>query len=244
MTEQRVSIAENVSVSDSAVLSTWTWFSIVQAQAAVLFAGRCGEIEAAVQPGAPLDEAAMVENRSCAIASVTASVAFLEATVNEILLAAQHRGLQVSGMLPADERETLVLLAEVIDRETLKRKFELILKFLKRPLMAAGAQPSQDVTLLVELRNRLVHQRPEFNPPLGGMPQKTASSDLEGKLRNAFMPNNPFFGSGNAFFPHRCLGHACAVWAWKTALAFADAFLVDHLRVEPVYENLRAQLSL
>lgn len=244
MTEQHVEVAENVSVSDSAQIATWTWFSIVQAQAAVLFARRCAVVEAAVQPGAPLDEAALAEDRSCAIAAVTASVAFLEATVNEILHAARYPGLQVSGKLPISERETLLLLADVIDRENLKTKFELILKFLRRQPMTPGAQPCQDAWLLIDLRNKLVHQRPEFNPPINEPGKKTDSMQLEAKLQHAFAPNNLFFGPGNAFFPDRCLGHACAVWAWKSALAFADAYLVDHLKVEPVYQNLRTQLTL
>lgn len=209
-----------------------------------MFARQCAAVEAAVQPGAPFDEAAMIENRSCAIAAVTASVAFLEATVNELLHAARHLGLQGSGKLPAAERETLILLADVIDRENLKDKFDLILKFLRRQPMASGAQPCQDAWLLIDLRNKLVHQRPEFNPPLDEPSKKTESMKLEAKLRYAFTPNNPFFGPGNAFFPDHCLGHACAVWAWRTALAFSDAYLVDHLKVEPVYENLRSQLTL
>lgn len=244
MTEQPVNVTESVAHSDSVQIATLTWFSIVQAQAAVHFARRCAAVEAAVQPGVVPNEVASIENRSCAIAAVTASVAFLEATVNEILLTARHPFPQGSGKLPIGERETLTLLADVIDREPLKSKFELILKFLKRQPMSSGAQPGQDVWLLIELRNKLVHQRPEINPPILEPGKRTDSMQLEAKLVNAFTPNNPFFGADVAFFPHRCLGHACAAWAWSSALAFADSYLIDHLNVTPVYNNLRSQLTL
>jgi len=188
----------------------------------------------------------VTEHRSFAVAAILASVAFLEAAVNELFASASAPNLEVGGGrggLTANERETLVDVNDALANNRTLERCQLVLHLLGRQPFDRGTAPFQDVDLLVKLRNSLVHYKPEWRA--GGIEggQSAADSKLAKGLQTKHFSHNPFTGAGNPFFPDKCLGHGCAAWVWKAALAFADEFF-HRLGVTPVYDGIRAQLSV
>ncbi len=59
------------------------------------------------------------------------------------------------------------------------------------------------------------------------------------RLRDRGFAPNPFFsGSGNPFFPDKCLGHGCAKWALESSVEFADAFF-SRMGIVPRHERFK-----
>jgi len=202
-----------------------------------LFAARClsglaGEIEASHEGRSRFD----AKHRSYVLASVQASASFLEAMVNELYQdAADGHGVAGDGYLAPLPENTRAQMAEVwagtdegrrLDTLT---KYQLLLTLAERERLDRGAQPFQDAALLVDLRNRLVHFRPE-----------SISADDKHRmerLRGKFADSRLMTGAGNPWWPDHCLGHGLSEWARTSAKAFADE-VVDELGITPNYRRV------
>src|SRR5262249_7027465 len=99
-----------------------------------------------------------------------------------------------------------------------------------REPLAAGTEPFQSAKLLVELRNILAHFRPAT------MSLSDANS-LQSKFLSKFSENVLMVGSGNPYFPDKCLGAGCAGWAVESAKDFADQ-VFGRLNVQPNYQRV------
>jgi len=195
-------------------VAVWNWFSLDQAAEAALFSRKCGELEnsppapsaADLAKGMNWTEATYREHRSLAVASVLASAAFLEASINELFASASHDELELAegrGSLSASQRAVLTAAAEMLDGNRLLDRFQLALLLLGHKTFDTGRQPYQDAQLLVHLRNELVHYKPQFRAGAGAATSEGWLRGLESKLPST----SPFTGAGNPFFPDRCLGH-------------------------------------
>lgn len=242
---------ENARLQESFAVSIWHWFSLDQAIAATLFSRKCGELE--THPPAPTQveqerglkwsEAAQREHRSCAVASILASVAFLDASVNELFASAKHYNLrEVGASLQPSDRAALTAAAEMLSANRLLDRFQLALLLLGRPPFDIGTEPYQDAALLVRLRNGLVHYTPQFRPGASSEPTVSAEARWLRGLESKRFSANPFTGEANPFFPDRCLGHGCTTWAWNAALIFCDSFF-NEIGVTPIYDNSRDLLN-
>lgn len=235
-------------------LQTWHWYSTDQAKAAALFARRSGELERTPPPPSPeeqrrgltLAETSQAEHRSYVIAAVTASVAFLEASINELCTSASYDNLALAGgqgTLPAHERDALRDLAPTkFDRLAILDRYQLVLHLLHRTPYDQGAAPFQDTTTLIKLRNELVHPKPQWRDA-GEDPRPADQGALAQQLAAKHFPHNPFTGGSNPFFPDKCLGHGCARWGWQTALTFADDFFT-RLGITPIHDHIRPHLTV
>jgi hypothetical protein len=231
-----------VGTQANAGLQVWHWYSQDQALAAVMLSRKCGELEAV---GTNLTDEDRADHRSYAVASILASVAFLEALLNELFASATHDNLEVGGGrggLSADERQALADVKEMLDRNEFLDKFQLVLRILGKQAFDRGAQPYQDAKLLVQLRNALVHYKPRWRVGGDDADQSIEESSLTRGLAQRKFSLNPFTSQGNPFFPDRCLGHGCTSWAWRTALPFADDFF-SRLGVTPVHDGVRGRLT-
>jgi len=82
--------------------------------------------------------------------------------------------------------------------------------------MNHGVAPVQDAAEVLRLRNALMHSTPEWV----AADEPHAFDNLKSKFpKNALMR-----GSGNAFFPDKCLGAGCALWSASSVRSFADHF--------------------
>lgn len=141
-------------------VTMWHWFSLDQAAAAALFSRKCGELEEHPPPPSAADrakgnrwtEATYREHRSLAVASILASVAFLEASVNELFASASEESLEVAGgrgSLSSSQRAVLAAAAEMLKGKRLLDRFQLALLLLGHEKFEAGRQQLyQDAQLL------------------------------------------------------------------------------------------------
>jgi hypothetical protein len=179
-----------------------------------------------------------MEHRCYVLASIVTSAAFLEALINELFQDAyDEHGTSGDGYIAPiaeDARRRMSDLWRNTDfgrrLETLA-KFDLALSAAGLPSLDPGGPPYQAARLLVQLRNAIVHYRPE-----------DLSADdphaIEKRLRHRFPDNALMAGSGNPWWPDHCLGAGCATWACTSALALAD-HVGDALAIRPNYKRHR-----
>ncbi|WP_084010740.1 hypothetical protein [Sulfurospirillum halorespirans] len=121
-------------------------------------------------------------------------------------------------------------------------KYEILLDLLNLEKFNTGTSPYQDVTLLVELRNALIHYEPKniMSSSSDNYSFKNAHK-FEKKLHNKFDENKFYKGTGTAYFPNKLLGAHCAAWAVKSAVAYTDTFF-DKLNIIATYDHVRSKL--
>jgi hypothetical protein len=161
---------------------------------------------------------------------------FLEAVVNEVFDDAADGHPGYVDALSSEARLELSNLWSEKCTEAKRwaplEKFQAALRCCSTEVFNKGALPYQDAKLLMNLRNELVHARPET----------VSSSDKDqsqrrGQMNSKFRPNRLMENSGNAYFPDHCLGAGCAAWAVKSARAFADDFFA-RTKIKPNYQRV------
>jgi hypothetical protein len=175
---------------------------------------------------------AFFEHRGYVMGAIFMAVAFLEATINELFrdavdayTVAEHVYPPPIRRVPEPVRKLLAKRwRESVEREDTLSKYQIALKSAGKAPLDPGRQPYQDAKLLIGLRNRLVHYKPEF--VVAG--EHIAERQLRGKFAE-----NPFIeaDTDNPFYPDRCLSHGCAKWAAESSINFADEF---HTRMRTI----------
>jgi hypothetical protein len=105
---------------------------------------------------------------------------------------------------------------DTYERKTTLEKFEFALLLSEKPSISKGSTPYQDVQILVELRNALVHFKPEWDT------QADRHLTLSKKLKHKFDPS-PFLND-ELIFPRRWATHGCTSWGVHSCLKFAAEF--------------------
>jgi len=97
-------------------------------------------------------------------------------------------------------------------------KYQYLLLLNGQSLFDRGMNPFQDISLVIKLRNVLVHFEPEI---IGAEENKQKLEKLlEGKFEQCPFYSNPSY----LFFPHRCLSHGCAKWVVISCIYFVNDF--------------------
>lgn len=221
--------------------------SISHIQASALFARKAHAIEK--EYTGELIPGDLADDYSYAIGAVLAAVAFLEATINEFFIGCSEpaRGeISIAG----DVRKRIGRMWHHDIPRTAKysvpEKYEIAVALVGVRPFDKGSRPYQDVSMLVNLRNYLIHFEPGWAVAGSDAPENVpGAKKLAVGLRGRFAPN-PMIAGGNPFLPDKCLGHGCAEWAVESSLAFADSFFAlieqknwfDHVR-----ERLHTKLS-
>lgn len=145
-----------------------------------------------------------VEHRAFAIGAVVEAAAFLECAINEIFKDCVdfHQGYIKT--LP---RANVDALRNKWDewhtngRATMPTldKYSSALSCCGAPPFGRGAKPYQEAALLVRLRNALIHYTPESL-------SEDDPHQLGDALKSRFKENKLMAGSGNSYFPDKCLG--------------------------------------
>jgi len=201
----------------SAIPRVKTEFGLQHILAAALFARRALKIELdhpdeIVNSGEPY-----FSHMAYVTGSVLSAVASLEATINELFIDAQHGDPNI--FKDPHSEFPVLLSARWEEAEPMKIlcKYQLALDLAEKEQFDQGAAPYQEVDGLIDLRNALVHYKPEWNT------DQEKHKKIEEKLKSRFALN-PFTISTDAFFPKRCLGHGCAEWAVESSMAFMNEF--------------------
>lgn len=192
------------------------------------------------QEGDVRDRATTERHRASVVGAVLAATAFLEASINELFYAAGDTNV-AHPSLDETTRKSFDALWSVDGFRRSARvleKFEVALQLAGSVPLAKGSKPYQDARLLVDLRNALVHYVPSTFVIEAGASQDESLDEFGKKFRGKF-EENPWrakylvISSGSEpnpaeaeypFFPERCLGSGCAIWASQSALEFADEF--------------------
>ena len=212
-------------------------------QSATLFARQSWEVEGrhGSKTLEQLHGTGVVEDdQSYAVGAAFCSVAFLEAAIKE-LFDDMVGGTETSSFKQLDpsQREKMARWWELKNGSNARTlaKFQGALYSIEKDQFDPAESPFQDADDLIELRNELVHYRPEFIPA-GVKVRHDIIKRLEGKF-----PINPWYkGTGNPFYPKKCLGHGCAEWAMRSALSFADEFFA-RMGIAPPYDSQRPRLG-
>jgi hypothetical protein len=196
-----------------------THLSVNHIIGASVFARLCGKLERETQ--GPPSQDVEIEHRSYAIGAPIEAVAFLEAAINELYVAASDSAPHTFGtnnpLLPRLMNE----LWEELEEKSILRKYQTTLLLAQKPRFDSGVPPFQSAANLIALRNALVHYKPEWDNQLKD------HKSIEDRLRNSFAVN-PFAAQDKAFFPSKCLGYGCAGWSVRTAWGFVKEFY-EHL---------------
>jgi len=233
-----IALGDATEIRESFQIWFRTYFSIQHIQASALFARKAYQLEQQYS----LNNAGTVlsEHQAYVTGAIFSSVSFLEANINELYsdCADSH---QKNGL----DSQTIAIMGKLWNRGILRparllEKYELALDIASREGFDRGSSPYQDVKLLIELRNSLIHYKPETI-----LARATPPSDvnelhkIEKRLKGKFQIN-PLAAPGNPFYPDKCLGHGCAQWAVNKSMEFADLFYVK-MGVKPPYDHVRDQ---
>jgi len=175
-----------------------------------------------------------IAHRGYVVGAIMQATAALECEIWEVMVYGPGHHLGSNGIDFA-ARDVLAPIAEAIDGESVLERYRLVLHLLKKEGLDAGLQPWQDASLVVRLRNELVHYKSRWGKEL-------ERSGLLRALQDKKHPEPPFVEGAANFFPHGCLSAACASWAAQSCIAFLDAFYTNlgfAGRLDPYRARLR-----
>lgn len=221
---------DSVGVEGSAVIDSRYSFTVQFLLGAYLQSRLAAQIEG--ESATRVTEEDRVVHRSHVASAVMQSCASLESAISEICEHGPGHHMGSNGV-DATAREFLRPLAGMIDKQSALARFDTVLHLLGKPSFARGTQPYQDATLLVKLRNEVVHYKSQWR-------SAGEQSRLMLSLKQQGLSAPPFYMDA-MFFPHQCLSAARAEWAVRTAVAFLDAFF-DKLGSGNVLDGYRASL--
>jgi hypothetical protein len=161
------------------------------------------------------------------------AVSFLEANINEILDAAKIYMCSTDASIQLEifkECEISVIENLAAFKDNLSRKLGTLEKYQyalmisnKKPF-DKGKAPYQDVDLIFDLRNLLVHYEPEWIESVTeGNSIKKDIQKIEKKLKGKFGLSKSI-DEMKPFFPDRCLCYGCIDWVINSIAIFADEF--------------------
>lgn len=172
-----------------------------------------------------------IEHRAFATNTILSSVAFLEAAINELFQDAAdgHESYlkTVDSKLVSDVGRAWT---SRTDRRAVLGKYALASDLLRIKSLDPRAEPYTSTELVIQLRNILVHYRPSSR-------SAHDMSSFEESLKVRFPENKLMNGSGNPFFPDKCLGAGCASWAVSAVENLASEFF-KRLGIQPNFKRV------
>lgn len=171
-------------------------------------------------------------HRGYVTGAVLSAVASLEATINELFIDAPSSPTYQD----VDPIVSMLLKEywEEIESASTLRKYRVALILARKARFNPGTSPYQEVGSLIQLRNALVHYKPEWDV------DQREHKKIENRLKSQFAPN-PFAGPNDAFFPKKCLGYGCAEWAVMSSTRFIDEFF-RRLGIQSIFNQHRQGL--
>lgn len=174
-----------------------------------------------------------IEHRGYVLSSILSSVAFLEAAINELYQDAYDKNMTYIKNLDSN---TISILSDYWDMTeqdnkslSILDKYQLALRFANKEPFLKGENPYQDTSLVIRLRNDLIHYK-----PLDLDEKKTHKLDIDLKNKS-FLSNKLMKGSDQNFYPDHALGNGCIEWCLSSVKNFADEFF-KRIRIEPNYQ--------
>lgn len=215
-----------MNISSKVSLSLKTYMSAHFLVAANCLALDAKKIEAAEK--GKTNSKFVLNHRAYVISSIFMSMAFVEALINELLFDASEG--QVSSF-PGLTQPMSKSFSEIWQRvknppyPSVLDKYEEALALTGKGIFDHGTNPYQEIIDVVQLRNSLMHYKPETISTESTRDPKDINEihKLEKRLRKKFN-ENPLISGGNAFYPDKCLSFGCAAWAFAVCVRFVNEF--------------------
>jgi hypothetical protein len=165
--------------------------------------------------------------RSFVMGAVLSSVAFLEAKIAELRSDAEDgAGISATGLTVAQRKAVAAALDALPPSVRTLDRYQAALGALGKALFKADQPPYRSASLVIKLRNYLVHFPSEWlaepDDESGPLPQSELPL-IERQLKGQF-PSTRFAWAAQPFFPNHCLSAGCARWAAESSLSFAQEF--------------------
>jgi hypothetical protein len=176
-------------------------------------------------------------HRAYVVGAIMTSCASVEALINEFYLDATDNLLD--SIIGNDSQALLTELWKVVDekRFPVLNKYQIALTAAKKSKFDTSKRPYQDVDLLIDLRNMLIHFKPEWDT------DSKKHKQIEKKLHGRF-DINPFWPKSDpTFFPFKCLSHGCAIWAVRSCMNFVFQFF-SLIGVDPETDRFKIWKAL
>jgi hypothetical protein len=173
-----------------------------------------------------------IKHRTYVTNSVFSAVAFLESAINELFQDVEDGHDSYTTNIDFVIKRSMTEAWRLIEKQSILEKFQICLTLFRKPQFDRGKAPFQDASLVVRLRNELIHYKPKL---LGG----EVEHKLTSSLRSKFSENALMEGSGNPWFPDKCLGYGCAKWTVDSVSTFADQFF-GLIGVEPNFRKSKS----
>jgi hypothetical protein len=157
-----------------------------------------------------ISEEKQAEYLACVVGAVTQVAAALETEISAVTIhgPGHHLGHNDQFLFP---------LAEMIDGQRTLSRYDIVLQLLRKPAFDKSAPPYQDASLVVKLRNELIHYKSKWGEELDQ--DKTISG-----LKSLRFDKPRFVHPSTNFFPLQCLNASLASWAVMTGVRFIDEF--------------------
>ena len=224
-----------------------TYFSIQHLKSAHLLCQESKAVESEFNLVNDIHEKSMLisKNNAYATSSILSSLAFIEAVINEVVCDICD-GTERITSIPLNERKIIKekWITGNLDRNYPIKKYNEVLKILNCDTFDKASDLYQNIEVLISLRNTLIHYKPEWYSTHSSHLSETENQHfLTDRLIGKFEFSTMFKNTGNPFFPDKCIGYGCSIWAIRNVLSFSDAF---HKRIglKPIYEHIRNELLL
>ncbi|WP_016950078.1 hypothetical protein [Anabaena sp. PCC 7108] len=244
------------------ISNEWVYYSLYHIYAAFYFANLSKHIEQVYQneraTRQPQDRIIILDkyfkqHRACVTSAIFSSVAFLEATINELFAEiVEFPNGYYAKQLDYNTKSQIKILWKIdvqnpsakeaisynlIENKRTLEKFQMVLSIAEKDALEQDSSPYQDINELIKIRNVLMHYKPQMIVRSSSIESIPITKKFNGlnfhalESANKFI-QNPLLEGGNAYFPDRCLGHGCAQWAADSSLKFVKLFY-NKLGVEP-----------
>jgi len=231
---------------EPAKISYRTYYSLQHLLSAVLFARKAYALE----ENRSGDLATLrIDHRAYVTGSIITAVAFLEATINELFADAGDESVNRMKQLTPSLRALMAQMWSLKVPRTasyaISEKYQIALTLAGAPPFLSRQQPLQDVSILVELRNELIHYEPVWRDERVPDDANEANSDRLGRKLRSILRNelNPFAEGWMPYFPDHCLGYGCAKWSVEASTRFVDEFF-QRIRMSSSLDEIRRDLVL
>lgn len=231
-------------IEDTVKVEVRSYFSIQHLLSASFFLEQLVDFEKKLDIEPSDDE--LIKHRSLAVSIVMSCVSFLEASINELFMDASENPQGITQDL---SKATIKLFAQMWRRGiprtanyNIIEKYQIALTLAKKQEFDLGILLLQNITVLIKLRNALVHFEPE-SVVTKSLIETTQikRQKLEAQLKGKFVENS-YTGKDNPFFPDKCLSTGCASWAISSCISFTDEFFIK-MGIIPPYQRIKYKIK-
>lgn len=199
-------------------------------EASTFFVRRLRQIEAQTS----WTEAEQVEHRGLVVAVVMQCAAALETESHEIAVHGPGAHLGSNGT-DMEAQRFLHPISEIVDDQSTLDRFDLMLHLLGKSPIDHGQEPYQSASLVVRLRNEIVHYKSRWGAEM-------KSTKLYKALLACGHKPPPFMPEGVNYFPLRCLNADLAAWCVTGTVAFLD-LVYSRLGTPSRFRDYRARVT-